>query len=138
MYGDISETVKAFVILVMLSVMIDKFMMFLNGIMPKIPLVPDKIEWTLAYILNLATASVVCWQGHYDIFSSLGVNWKYAWEGWLLTGLVISGGSAFLKAQFKLMNLIPAPIRNMYSMFTTGDIGGNDNGSGTQSPQGPP
>ncbi len=105
-----------FVAIALLSVMIDRFTLFLEGIMKRIPKLPDKFEWWFAYILVLGVSFVICWQLDFQIFRYLGLEAQYSWVDWLLTSLIISGGSTFLKNQFNLINDIPS-ILNISSSF---------------------
>jgi hypothetical protein len=112
----VSNLIIPFIALSLLSVMLDRFTMFLEGVMHRIPYLPDKFEWWFAYILVLSSSYVVCWQLDFQIFRYLGLEAKYHWFDWLLTSLIISGGSTFLKKQFKLINDIPS-ILNITSSF---------------------
>ena len=89
-----------FIALAILSVMIDKFTLFLEAIAHKIPGLPDKFEWSLAYGLVFLSSFLVCYQGNWDLFAYLDFHFNYAWQGWALTALVVSGGSAFVRTQF--------------------------------------
>ena len=108
--------VVPFVAIALLSVMIDRFTLFLEGLMKRIPKLPNKFEWWFAYILVLAASFIVCWQLDFQIFRYLGLEARLPWFDWLLTSLIISGGSTFLKTQFNLINDIPS-ILNMTSSF---------------------
>ena len=99
-----------FIALSLLSVMLDRFTLFLEGIMKRIPKLPDQFEWWFAYIIVLGTSFLVCWQLDFQIFRYLGLEAKYSWFDWLLTSLIISGGSTFLKSQFNLINDIPSVL----------------------------
>ena len=96
--------------------MLDRFALFLEGIMKRVPFLPDKFEWWVAYIVVLSAAFLVCWQLDFQIFRYLGLDAKYSWFDWLLTSLIISGGSTFLKTQFNLINDIPS-ILNITNSF---------------------
>jgi hypothetical protein len=108
--GDIVALVIPFIALAILSVMIDRFTLFLEGIMHRIPRLPDKFEWWFAYALVLGLGYLVCWQGDFNLFNYLDFRFWYAWEGYFLTALVISGGSTFVRSQFEVINDIPSVI----------------------------
>ena len=120
MYGTLSSITLAFIAVALLVVMVDQITKVLEGIMKQIPFLPDTFEWTIAYIILLGIASAVCWQGHFDLFTYLNFNWHYRWEGYLLTGALVAGGSSLLIKQFKVVGLIPSVISGVSSMFGYG------------------
>ncbi|MDK2820985.1 MAG: hypothetical protein PWP31_950 [Clostridia bacterium] len=83
--------------------------------MKLIPGLPDSFEWPVAYIFVLATGYIVCWQGNYDLFAYLDINFRQPWQGWLMTALVISGGSAFVRNSFDVVDNIPASLGGITS-----------------------
>ncbi|MEG6615406.1 hypothetical protein V6C27_03040 [Peptococcaceae bacterium 1198_IL3148] len=113
---QVIELIIPFIALAILSVMIDKFTLFLEAAMNLIPGLPDKFEWPVAYVLVLAAGYVVCWQGNYDLFAYLNINFNYSWQGWLMTALVISGGSAFVRSSFGVVDAIPTGIGGVTSV----------------------
>lgn len=117
--GTITPLLLAFITLAIVSVMIDKFTLFLEGIMKHVPYLPDHFEWTVAYLLVLGSGYLFCWQGNFDLFRELNVFFKYQWEGWLMTALVVSGGSAFVRKQFHVIEQIPNAARGMASYVTS-------------------
>lgn len=119
-YGTLSNIALAFIAVALLVVMVDQITKVLEGIMKRIPFLPDAFEWTIAYIILLGIASVVCWQGRFDLFVYLNFNWHYKWEGYLLTGALVAGGSSLLVKQFKVMGLIPSIVSGVSSMFGYG------------------
>jgi hypothetical protein len=102
----IIQLIIPFVALAILSAMIDKFTLFLESIMHRIPGLPDKFEWWIAYVIIVILGFIVCWQGSFDLFDYLDLHFAYMWEGWLMTALVISGGSAFVRTNFSLIEAI--------------------------------
>jgi hypothetical protein len=107
---QIVALVIPFIALAILSVLIDRFTLFLEGVMHRIPKLPDQFEWWVAYALVLGLGYVVCWQGDFNLFNYLDFRFWYAWEGYLLTALVISGGSTFIRTQFSVINDIPSAV----------------------------
>ncbi|MBO8136818.1 MAG: hypothetical protein H0Z40_01570 [Desulfotomaculum sp.] len=110
---EVVELIIPFIALAILSVMIDKFTLFLEGVMKLIPGLPDSFEWPVAYIIVLAVGYVICWQGNYDLFAYLNINFRQPWQGWLMTALVISGGSAFVRSSFDVVDNIPASLSGL-------------------------
>jgi hypothetical protein len=108
--NSIIELVIPFIALAILSVMIDRFTLFLEGIMHRIPKLPDKFEWWFAYVVILGLSFLVCWQGDFNLFVYLDFHFWYLWEGYLITALVISGGSSFVRSQFEIINDIPSVV----------------------------
>lgn len=115
---QIVSLIIPFVALAIISVMIDKFTLFLESVMEKVPRLPDYFEWPVAYIIVLAVSLLICWQGRFDLFSYLNIHFLYDWEGWLMTALVISGGSTFVRTSFNVVDSIPMGIRSVSSSIT--------------------
>jgi hypothetical protein len=114
---EVLYLVTPFIVIVLLSLIIDKFMFIIQEVIHKIPYLPDKLEGCIAYNLILALSFLICWQGNFDIFKYLGIDFKYAWEGWLLTSGIISGGSQFVKLSFGMINEIPSLATTVVSLF---------------------
>lgn len=119
MYGTLSNIAIAFIATALLVVMVDQMTKIIKEILP----FPPKVETVITYLVLCGIATVVCWQGDFDMFRCLNFNWQYPWEGWLLTGTLIAGGSSLLVKQFKVAGLIPAIISGTASMF---GYGGNN------------
>ena len=117
MYGvGVGDIAVAFIATALLVVMVDQMTRIIKGILP----FPSKVESVITYIVLTGIASVVCWQGDFDLFRYLHFSWQYPWEGWLLTGTLIAGGSSLLVQQFKVVGLIPSVISGVASMFGYG------------------
>lgn len=114
---ELVNLIIPFIALAVLSVMIDKFTLFLEGIMHKIPGLPDKLEWWMAYVLVLIFSTVVCWQGDFRFFDYLNLYFTN-WVDYIMTGLVISGGSAFVRTQFGMIDSIPTAVMGVTTSFT--------------------
>ncbi len=99
-----------FIALAFLSVMIDKLVLVLENISEKIPHFPDEFPWWLNYFIVLSIAYYIVWQGNYDFWAYLNVNFNYMWQGYLMTALILSGGSALIKVSFSLVDIIPVSI----------------------------
>jgi hypothetical protein len=119
-YGTLSSIAVAFIATALLVVMVDQMTRIIKAILP----FPDKVESVITYIVLTGIASVVCWQGDFDLFRYLDFTWQYPWEGWLLTGTLIAGGSSLLVKQFRVVGLIPSVISGVASMFGYGGYGG--------------
>lgn len=113
---QIVNLIIPFIALAILSVMIDKFTLFLEGIMNKLPHFPDKFEWWSAYAVVLIFSTVICWQGDFRFFDYLNLYFPM-WLDYLMTGLVISGGSAFVRTQFSMIDAIPASVIGITASF---------------------
>lgn len=111
------ELIIAFISVAILSVMIDKFTVFLEGVMAKLPGLPDRFEWSFAYALIVGIGFLVCSEGHFSLFAYLQFNFNYDWQGYLLTSLIISGGSTFVRTQFGMINEIPSSIGGITTTF---------------------
>lgn len=97
-----------FIALVLLATLIDRATLAMEGLMRKIPKFPDNFEWWVAYILILGLGYYVCYELDFAMFRYLGLEAKHVEVDWLLTALIISGGSTFVRSQFGVMNEIPA------------------------------
>lgn len=106
-----------FIVLALLSVMIDRFTLVLQGIMHKIPFLPNKFEWWIAYFIILASGYTVCWQLDFALFRYFSLEAANVEFDWLLTALIISGGSSFLRAQFSMIESVPSVLYNLSSTF---------------------
>jgi hypothetical protein len=129
---QIIDLVIPFIALAILSVGIDKLTLVLEGIMHKIPKLPDKFEWTIAYIIVLGISYLVCWQGDFKLFAYLNLNFKYEWEDWFLTALIISGGSAFVRTNFIMIDNIPSVIRGISTTLKQRLVSQNVQNTNTQ------
>ena len=118
MYGSIGagDILIAFIAVVILVVVVDQITKVIKEVLP----FPAKVESVIAYIVLSIIATVICWQGDFDLFRYLHFNWQYPWEGWFLTGALVAGGSSVLTKLFTLVRAIPSPISGMTSMFGYG------------------
>ncbi|MDF2534323.1 MAG: hypothetical protein K0R18_480 [Bacillales bacterium] len=107
---EIVALIIPFIALALISVMADRITLVLQAIMKRIPRLPDQFEWWIAYFVVLGISYVVCMEGNFDLFRYLNINFSKPWEGWLLTALVLSGGSSFVKSQFNMIDTIPGVI----------------------------
>ena len=114
---EIVSLIIPFIALAIISVMIDKLTLFLEGVMHKVPNFPDHLEWYVAYAFVLITSTIVCWQGDFRFFDYLNLYFP-TYLDYLMTGLVISGGSAFVRTQFSMIESIPMAITGVTSTFT--------------------
>lgn len=116
MYGTLSSIAIAFIATALLVVMVDQMTRIIKEVLP----FPARVEAVITYIVLCGIASVVCWQGDFDLFRYLNFTWQYPWEGWLLTGALIAGGSSLLVKQFHVVGLIPSIISGVASMLGYG------------------
>lgn len=113
---QIVNLIIPFIALAVISVMIDKLTLFIEGIMTKIPNLPDQFEWRMAYAVVLIFSTIICWQGDFRFFDYLNLFFP-TWLDYLMTGLVISGGSAFVRTQFSMIDAIPASVMGVTASF---------------------
>jgi len=125
MYGTLSGIAIAFIATALLVVMVDQMTRIIKEVLP----FPPRVEAVITYLVLCGIASVVCWQGDFDLFTYLNFSWRYPWEGWVLTGALIAGGSSLLVKQFKVVGLIPSIISGVSSMF---GLGGNYTDTNTE------
>jgi hypothetical protein len=142
MYGTLTAVALAFIVLTILTVMVDRWTLWTQGVVKAIPRLPDKLEWTVGYALAFAASLAVCWRLQFDLFISLGIVSLTQWDGLVFTALIMSGGSSFLASEYKAIDGIPGIIRGTYSTFTS-MIGGSLTTAGTNNTtetdqQGPP
>lgn len=112
---DFINLIIPFIALVLYSKMIDKLTEVLGDIMLKVKWLPDSFEASLAYLFILAVAFLNCWQADWSFFSYLDINYKYDWENYLASALVISGGSAFVREGFSAIETIPMSLQGIAS-----------------------
>lgn len=107
---EVIALIIPFIALAIISVMADRLTLVLQAVMNKIPKLPDQFEWYIAYFFVLLISFLVCKEGDFDLFVYFNINFRYEWEGWLLTALVLSGGSSFIRTQFTMIDSIPNVI----------------------------
>lgn len=112
----------AFIALVFLAPMIDVLVQWLENVMRKIPKLPDQFEPAGAYFITVAVAYIICWQGEFDFFAYVNLNFD-PWQGYLLTAMILSGGTKWVRSNFELANSIPAMLTGglmstMYKIVT--------------------
>lgn len=112
---NIVALIIPFIALSILSVLIDRLTMVLEGIMHKIPGLPDHFEWIPAYFIVLAISYAVCFFGDFGLFLYLDIQFKYQWMDYLLTSLIISGGSYYVRQQFDSINNLPSIMTGVTS-----------------------
>lgn len=107
----------AFIGVCILVVMIDQIMIFLQTLLAKIPALPDEFEWYISYAMVVFMSYIVVWRSHFSFFEYLNFEFNHDWEGYLLTAIMISGGSVFIKKQWDLMNYIPTGIFSINTLM---------------------
>ena len=99
-----------FIAIAIFASMVDSLAQALEYMFQKISGFPDYLENVTAYILVFLLSLVVCWQGEFDLFVYLNVKFQEVWQGWVMTALVISGGSSFVRYKFGLIKEIPSGV----------------------------
>jgi hypothetical protein len=118
MFSQAASLLVPFVALVIITVMCDKFTLFLQNIMVKIPWLPNEFGKVIGYVIVFFAGLVICSRGHYCLFTSLNFSFEHEYEGWILTSVVVAGGSAFLNESFDRMNSMPGVLSGMYSYMS--------------------
>lgn len=117
MIEEIISLVIPFIAIALLAVIIDRIILWLSSILNAIPIFPDKVEWYIAFTIVFIISYLVCWQGNFDFMSFLGFQFNYAWEGYLVSAAIISGGSSMIKNSFNLINEMPSVITGLTTTF---------------------
>lgn len=115
MYESASSLLIPFISLCILSVLVDKLTLVLEEIMKKIPWLPNSFWGPVAYFIVFFSSFIVCWRGNFNFFSSLNFSFRNEWEGWFMTSLLISGGSAFVRTSFGVISTLPQAVSNVVS-----------------------
>lgn len=115
----VTSLIIPFVAICIVVVMVDRLAMAIESIIHKIPYLPDKLEGPIAYAVVFLASYVICWRGGFNFFASLNFTFRHEYEGWLMTALLISGGSSFVKASFGMMSNIPQVVSGVYSTITS-------------------
>jgi hypothetical protein len=119
-YGtSAAALIVPFIALCFLSVMVDRAVLVLEEVMHRIPWLPNKFWAPVAYLIVFVAGYVICWRGNFCFFTSLGFAFNHACEGWLMTALLISGGSTFVKQTFGIVNSIPQAVSMVYGFFSS-------------------
>lgn len=130
MYESVSTLIIPFIALCILSVMVDRITLMLEEVMRKISWLPNQFWGPVAYAIVFAAGFLVCWRGSFDFFTNLNFSFHHPWEGWILTAILLSGGSAFVKSSFGMINNIPQAVSSVCSTiggFFNGDQSGSSN-----------
>lgn len=114
---EIVSLVIPFITLSILSVMVDKLTLFLQEIMHHIPKLPDRFEYVFAFITIFVTGYFICWQLDFALFRYFGLDAKIIHLDYILTALLISGGSSFLRVNFSQIESIPSVLQGVSSAF---------------------
>lgn len=114
---QIIDLLIPFIVLSILSVMSDVLIRWLEAVMRAIPGIPDKFEWWIAYVIIFGVGYFVCWQLDYGLFTYFGLTAKYPPLDYVLTALIISGGSSFVRTQFGVINEIPSALQGVSAFF---------------------
>ena len=101
--------ILAFLTLVFFTPLIDGVVMFLERVMLHIPKLPNNFGARVSFVITVGVAYCLCWRAGFDFYAHLGNSFTQQ-EGWLVTALLLSGGTTALKRHFDLANLIPVGI----------------------------
>ena len=138
MYNSTSTLILPFVALCFLSVMVDRLIMVIEEIMRHVPWLPNRFWGPVAYVLVFTMGYVFCWAGAFNFFAVLGFAFRRQYEGWVMTSLLLSGGSAFVRNAFGLISNIPMIVSEVVSMVTSMVSAGTTSVTGTSDPNSPP
>jgi hypothetical protein len=121
-YGyDLSAIGKAFIAIAFLVGMIEAVTLFTQTLAEKIPILPDDYHWTVSYGFSCVLGAWICWQGHFDIFAMLGLDWwQHHWLGYVGTGCIIGGGVKRLFIYLKTIGSIPGIVSGTAAMLGLG------------------
>lgn len=111
----VMSLIVPFIAIAVLSVLIDRVTMVIEGIMHRIPHFPDNLEWYSAYFIVLFIAYSICYFGDFGFFVYLDFRFIYRWMDYLMTAFMISGGSIYLRKQFSTINELPSIISGITS-----------------------
>lgn len=114
--GEVVSLIIPFITLSILSILIDRIVITLEFILHGIKGLPDSFEPGIAYILALVFSIVVCHFGNFDFFAYLDLEFPYD-IGIILTGIVVSQGSSYLKSAFSAINEMPSAVSGIMSSF---------------------
>ena len=125
MYGGMGvgeSVILGILSMIMLAPVVDRMVVFLKQLLA---FLPGKSENSVTYVLLVGIAAMLCWQGHFDIFTLLGWHlWQNQWLGWLVTGGFIAGGTSLLGKQMRMASSMPpilgGVMSNVASMFGYG------------------
>lgn len=137
MYESASTLLVPFIALCILSVMLDRVTLMLEELLRKSSIEANKFWGPVAYFIVFAAGYFACWRGNFDFFTYLNFSFKHPWEGWILTALLLSGGSTFVKSSFGMINSIPQAVSNVCNTiggFFSGDPSGTTNTTTSTTP----
>jgi len=127
-YGNnLSDIGKAFIAIAFLVGMIEAVTLFTQTLAEKIPYLPDDYHWTVSYGFSCVLGAWICWQGHFDIFTMLGLDWwKHHWLGYIGTGCIIGGGVKRLFIYLKTIGSIPGIVSGTAAVLGLGSTQDSD------------
>lgn len=114
---EVIALIVPFVALSILSVMVDYFTRWVEKIMHMIPKLPDHLEWWVAYVLVFGVGYFVCWQLDFGLFTYMGLTAKFQPLDYILSALIISGGSSLVRTQFGVLNELPSALQGVNAFF---------------------
>ncbi len=108
-----------FIVVSIFSVMVDRMTIILEGIIHAIPGLPYRFEWMFSYAIVLAMSFVMCFYGDFGLFIYLDVQFHEPLMDYILTALMISGGSVFVREQFENINSIPSVVMGATAVMSS-------------------
>ncbi len=93
--------------------MIDKLVLVLEDVSEKVPYFPNEFSWWLKYVIVVIVAYYISWQGNYNFWVYLNIDFNHDWQGYLMTALLLSGGSSLVKVGFSIIDTIPNSVKNI-------------------------
>ena len=110
-----TELLFQFVALILVAKLIDPVLWFLQEVLKRIPHLPNVIERPFAYLLSGLLAYFICWSNNFAFFKILGFDAKWEIEGFILTALLISGGSKSLRNTTGELDYLPSFLSSIIS-----------------------
>jgi hypothetical protein len=109
----VADILVIFIPMIMFSLVIDKLIMVLEEAMHRIPGLPDKFEIWFVYLTIFVISYLIFWQGNFSFFSYFDFAFNYKWQDYATSALIISGGSAFIKTSFGVIEQIPMNLAGL-------------------------
>lgn len=107
---QMTSLAMAFVVIAIAALIIDVVTDRIQNLLKIIPIISEQLYNILSYIIVLMLSYYFCWQGNFDLFLCLNISFNCKWQGWLMTALIISGGSKTIIEKYNLISKIPSSI----------------------------
>lgn len=125
------DTVYALAVFGIMSIIIDRFVIFLEKNSEVISWLPDKFEPKTIYILVFILGYGVCWMNQFSLLIHFGevVKYNHIWFGYIMTAGLLSGGSKLFREAVGMVNLAYQALQGGYggisSMFSSSSDSSN-------------